>query len=108
MRDRLIELIRQAKKKTKDANCDIERNMIFADYLLENGVIVPPYKAGDTAYYICRVNQKIEQGKIGTIAYWDDGHFLFSLGKGGCSIVDENEIFLTKEEAEAALKGGAG
>ena len=52
MRDRLIELIKQAKKQTKNANCDIERNMIFADYLLENGVIVSPVKIGDTVYVI--------------------------------------------------------
>lgn len=52
MRDRLIELIREAKKHTRNANSDIGRNMIFADYLLENGVIVPPCKVGDKVYYI--------------------------------------------------------
>lgn len=41
-RERLIDLIREAKKHTKNANSDLERNMIFADYLLEHGVIVPP------------------------------------------------------------------
>ena len=40
MRDRLIELIKNARKNTKGANCDIERNMLFADHLLANGVIV--------------------------------------------------------------------
>ena len=39
-RERLIDLIRGAKKHTKNANSDLERNMIFADYLLEHGVIV--------------------------------------------------------------------
>lgn len=43
-REKLIELIKQAKKHTKNANCDIGRNMIFADYLLENDVMVLPYK----------------------------------------------------------------
>lgn len=51
-RERLIELIRKAKKNTKGANCDLEREMLFADYLLENGVIVPPCKVGDTVYFI--------------------------------------------------------
>ena len=41
-RERLIDLIRGAKKHTKNANSDLERDMIFADYLLEHGVIVPP------------------------------------------------------------------
>ena len=41
-KDRLIELIRKAKKNTKEANCDLEREMLFVDYLLANGVIVAP------------------------------------------------------------------
>lgn len=40
MRGRLIELIRKAKRNTKGANCDLEREMLFADYLLANGVVV--------------------------------------------------------------------
>ena len=39
-RERLIDLIREAKKYTKNANSDLERNMIFAEYLLEHGVTV--------------------------------------------------------------------
>ena len=46
-RERLIDLIREAKKYTKNANSDLERNMIFAEYLLEHGVIIPPCKVGD-------------------------------------------------------------
>ena len=40
MRDRLVELIKQAKQNTKNANCDLERNLLFADSLIENGVVV--------------------------------------------------------------------
>lgn len=40
MRGRLIELTRKAKKNTKGANCDLEREMLFADFLLANGVVV--------------------------------------------------------------------
>ena len=39
-RERLIDLLREAKKYTKNANSDLERNMIFAEYLLEHGVTV--------------------------------------------------------------------
>lgn len=39
MRDRLVELIKQAKQKTKNANCDMERNMHFADHFIENDVV---------------------------------------------------------------------
>lgn len=58
MRDRLIELIKGAKNKAKDGNCDIERNMLFADHLLRNGVIVPPCKVGDTVYKIRKFCEK--------------------------------------------------
>ena len=43
MRDRLVELIKQARQRTKNANCDIERKMLFADHLIENGVVVPQW-----------------------------------------------------------------
>ena len=65
MRDRLIELIKQAKKHTKDANTDIGRNMIFADHLIENGVIVPPCKVGDKVY--CIYHNKVIQGTVSLI-----------------------------------------
>ena len=66
MRDRLIELIKEAKKHTKNANSDIERNMILADHLLANGVIVPPCKVGDKMYKLCSVNSNIKMGQM-----WD-------------------------------------
>lgn len=50
MKNKLIELIRQARKKTKDANSTLEREIIFAEHLLQNGVIVPPCKVGDAVY----------------------------------------------------------
>jgi hypothetical protein len=40
-RERLIDLIRKAKKNTKGANCDLEREMLFADYLLSNVIVAP-------------------------------------------------------------------
>ena len=58
-RERLIDLIREAKKHTKNANSDLERNMIFAEYLLEHGVIVPPCKVGDTVYPQCEQKRYI-------------------------------------------------
>ena len=103
MRDRLIELIKQAKKKTKDANCDIVRNMIFADYLLENGVVAPLLQTGQIVYRVSKGRMwevkiwKIEIcGK--TISYIDnyDKSFLSThIGKG---------VFLTREEAETELE----
>ena len=93
-RERLIDLIREAKKYTKNANSDLERNMIFAEYLLEHGVIVPPCKVGDTVYSIeMRIVDKWVKYKVCEIPFsltlWENGW---------------KDIFLTREEAERALK----
>jgi hypothetical protein len=60
MRDRLVELVKQAET---EANKYIEREnkagriptaedvaTVYADYLIANGVIAPPCKAGDKIY----------------------------------------------------------
>ena len=93
-RERLIDLIREAKKHTKNANSDLERNMIFAEYLLEHGVIVPPCKVGDTVYSIeMHIVDKWVKYKVCEIPFsltlWENGW---------------KDIFLTREEAERALK----
>ena len=51
MRDRLIELLNEAHKKfiKSDSVCEFD---FFADYLLENGVIVPSCLIGTTVYEI--------------------------------------------------------
>ena len=97
-REKLIEIVRGARKATKNANCDLEREMIFADRLLANGVIVLPCKVGDTIYriktvstfnYVCVVTTKEifeEPFTFDHIKWW---------GKS---------CFATREEAEAALK----
>ena len=107
MRDRLIKLIKQAKKQTKNANCDIERNMIFADYLLANGVIVPPVKAGDKIFKI-----NTQYAKYVSEETVEPYGVAYKNILGGYALVPFDDIgksvFLTKEEAERALKGGEG
>lgn len=90
-REKLVELIRNAKKNTKGANCDLERDMLFADYLLENGVIVPPCKVGDTVYLLKRkckyAGDKNEPwGACGK--YWDNVYKRQNMW--GCAGKDEN------------------
>jgi hypothetical protein len=100
-RERLIELIRKAKKNTKGANCDLEREMLFADYLLDNGVIVPPCNVGDTVYQIDDV--RIYQGTVAEIVL----NKLHVICVADITCFDERAIgktvFLTREEAEKAL-----
>ena len=84
-RERLIDLIREAKKHTK--------NMIFADYLLEHGIIVLPCKAGDTLYCESAIKGHITYLKAPDLEWIFENREIF--GK---------EIFLNREEAERALK----
>ncbi len=57
-RERLLDLINQALLKMKP-NFTFEA---LADYLLENGVIVPPCKVGDIVYKICPKCNKDHNG----------------------------------------------
>ena len=64
MRERLIKLIQDADKNFFDdckdkAMLNIRKMYAkyLADYLLRNGVIVPPCKVGDTAYEIQQAEQ---------------------------------------------------
>ena len=131
MRDRLIELLNEAtfgvnvhtladhlKKETIEA---------VADYLIANGVIVPPCKVGDTLWvnwenyngkketrpvkvYALRFDTKKNSMRIcvegdfeissygGSYTHYYNGTFAWnSVGK---------TVFLTREEAEQTLKGG--
>lgn len=70
----------------------------IADYLLDNGVIVPPVKTGQTVYRIddTRVYELTVNG-VCDIIYATDA-ITFSQDSIG------RRIFLTREAAEAALK----
>ena len=108
-RERLIELLMQgdiAAAKQGVFNCCMCKREaeILADYLLENGVIVPPCKVGDMVYIFERGNYIIPlcgQGKP---------HWEIKIEK--CSfkywLLDNHKfgenMFFTREEAEKALK----
>lgn len=126
-RDRLIELI-DKKQYQGNAN-DLGRNYIqnyeLADYLLANGVIIPPCKVGDTVFILDDVSygeyvitefcigtlQELRAfAKCGISGYKDiqdcPQHYC---GQEFCSTSFsckdfEKTVFLTREEAEKALK----
>lgn len=86
---------------------------ILADHLLENGVIVPPVKIGDTVYGISR--GAIVPISIDRIQYSNRGIDILGrneryYGNGTITLHPNNEFgiewYKTKEEAEQALKGG--
>jgi hypothetical protein len=126
MREKLIELIQNAdtydghecKLCTKDdvscGRCGAEK---LADHLLADGVIVPPVKVGQTVYKISRNKVKgCEVVFVGLSADEKCSHFIFveNYADGtfyksysmGFNLIGKT-VFLTREDAEKALKGGA-
>ena len=118
MRDRLVELLKGAETKVTEMLSKplaLEEWLgVYADYLIENGVVVPPCKVGQIVYIINDFDTEepyvlpvevVELGqskngqwiaidlplglKISRYISWDD------IGK---------DIFLTKSEAEQKLK----
>ena len=107
-RERLIELLKNVPKNTRVFYDQ------YADWLLANGVIVPPCKVGDTAYFLLEDNIPVHKWYISeekVTEVCSKGFFI----SGYCPPRDDlgeysgyelfgKEIFLTKEEAEQALR----
>ena len=132
-REKLIELLMQgdiAAAKQGVFNCCMCRREAetIADYLLENGVIVPPVKMGDIVYIDDSphnvVHITIEEDGISYCAKYDcdeyecckECPFAKEISFGEVIMCEGNEyheftasdigktVFLTREEAEKALK----
>lgn len=106
MRDRLIEML----SKPIYPKIGADPAEVVADYLLDNGVIVPPCKVGDTVYVVDVADVKEHIKKRTVYGYeiglvyaiktmdtrWREYSYYFAqFGKS---------VFLTREEAERALK----
>ena len=111
MRDRLIEMIQKAV-----GGCARNWAEVIADYLIANGVILPPVKVGEVVYEIQPIRKRVQTYEITTIKY--NGHYwwftwilkdrkgIYGNVEGFSSHQIGKTVFLTREEAEAALKGG--
>ena len=108
-RDKLIELYENSLPKSIEV-WQRKYTEEAVDYLLANGVIVPPCKVGDKVYLIPMYNSKpycgVCEDKVQMIGITSRGvhikarnhhdhNKMYMLGKA---------VFLTKEEAEAKLK----
>ena len=127
MRDRLIELLNYIPCKAECCSaldggrcgdlgkldrCQIEA---ITDYLLANGVIVPPCKVGDKVYKITR--NKVKECEVTFIGLSADercSHFNFvenyadgTFYKSYSMVFDVigRSVFLTREDVERVLKG---
>ncbi len=115
-RERLIELIKNGffTKSVYEALCTNKRKAcdFLADYLLENGVIVPPVKIGQSIWTAENFTDNVpREGYITVIEYDCNSSYDFwtSFGKIPLSAEFSFEeigktVFLTREEAEKALE----
>ena len=126
-RKRLIELCNEKIRTMKFQNSDnwydfTVRTEIIADYLLANGVIVPPCKVGDMVYYI--INNNIQELTVSEIKIYGNNYVVANAkcldecemcdcacdcSKKTCNVWLDfkslgKTVFLTKEQAEEKLK----
>lgn len=113
-RDRLIRLIQEAEdeymvyemvNQALPIGVFKSREEYIADYLIANGVIVPPCKIGQIVWLIR--NGKIEETTVEKIVLKDGGLYLKLLCNAfyetTCRSIGKT-VFLTREEAEKALE----
>ncbi len=119
MRERLIELCENLILYCKSSLCaDCEHNNIdyphcmgvhFADHLLTNGVIVPPCKAGAKVYFaglesgVCLIGDLVSYS-LDAAHLWFNCHYDCGLNYWHPIEDFGKTVFLTREEAEKALK----
>ena len=115
-RDRLVELL---KDTLHEWECDVSIKTVteIAEHLISNGVIVLPCKVGDTVWWAtttvyenCEEKPDILLGEIASFSMQKEGLWAFCRYVGGLTfwhLVSDyfgKTVFLTREEAERALK----
>lgn len=119
-RERLIELLTDNLPRIGDLpKCDNplqykDDEIVgrLADHLFSNGVIVPPMRLGQTCFRPSGWRNEVDECKVSSITQKADGSLKIrytilrykSVGEITASDVGK-VIFLTREEAEEALKG---
>lgn len=101
-RDRLIHIIMSLNKPT----ISLQTAMDITDAMIENGVIVPPCKVGDIVWYITGIHRTIIKSAIveELIINCNGVSDLFVTSDTGAFENSADIFYLTKEEAEKALK----
>ena len=106
MRDRLSNMIQNAV-----GGCAKYWADVIADYLLSEGIIVPPVKIGQTCFQPYFYRKDMDECRVSSITQKADGSFKIRLtnlrGKWVFEITPDKidkTVFLTREEAERALE----
>ena len=105
MRDRLVELLEEAKLKAHGTLGSMNNGFgaWYADHLIANGVVVPPCKLGDKIYFIS-IYKKVEEHIVEGICQYPNGLFVKIYYSGNPFTISIDQVFLTKAEAEQKLK----
>lgn len=111
-KERLVELIAVARNDYYDYSDEIHENGMsvdesseeyIADYLLANGVIVPPCKVGDIVYEIVQ-GEISETEAVGFLVCQDGAILLITKHFFPLSREIGETVFLTREKAVEKLK----
>ena len=97
-RDRLIEIL----KVPIHPKIGVDPAEVVADYLLANGVIVPPVEVGDTVWYVDDFTEEIEECTVYGFNVVN-GKLSLLVDNGECKFITR-KWHNTKEEAEQKLK----
>lgn len=126
-RDRLIELINNkqdygatlkvSQMDERSTRTNYIQNSIIADYLIENGVILPPCKVGDTVYKVVNDKRVKRPYECKVIGFWfseDENCNNAHLVRYVNGVFDSSfsvpftdfgkTVFLSREEAEEKLE----
>ena len=111
MRDRLIEIVDKAKEEYANDVTDHTETEYIVESLLNNGVVVPPCKVGDRMYCDGELFADHCKGEIMSFPVDIILTEVCSTHRGEIDMVFDfkrfgKDVFLTREEAEAKLKGG--
>lgn len=117
MTTELVDLIKKAKNNMqgREFSCELERSFFFAEQLIEDGVIVPPCKVGDKTFLLLeKVTGGFDIVESSCVKITDNGwgkqySMYINCEEIGntiefCLSDFDRYVFLTKEEAEKALK----
>lgn len=108
-KERLVELLKNTIKPICFPNWQtwFDAAEGLADYLLDNGVIVPPCKVGDTVFSIGWGDDNIHEDRVNWCSYDStDASFWFQTTSTDQFTPEDmgRTVFFTREEAEQALK----
>ena len=106
MKDRLVTIIKDFKIPIcKEIYGTVPKADSLADHLLAAGVLIPPFKEGDTVY--C----PIKDGDESFVTSWvvtglllEDGKWYAQDDNGDAWLIGGRYCYLTREEAKKALE----